>query len=249
MPKSKKVFMCKECGSESPKWMGQCPVCGEWNSLTEEVISKDKSSRSPINKTNGKGGSKPKPISEISNEQNDRKNLQDNELNRVLGGGLVHGSVVLFGGDPGIGKSTLMLQVALLNKDLITVYVTGEESEQQIRMRAERLGMDNTSCYIFTETSTQNIFQHLEKMNPGLLVIDSVQTMHTDRVDSSPGSISQIRESAGEFLRYAKETSTPVFLIGHITKEGNIAGPKLLEHMVDTVLQFEGDQNHIYRLL
>jgi len=246
--KVKTSFFCQNCGAQFPKWVGKCNACNQWNTIIEEVISKpdpnDVKSIFSVKKNN-----KPLPIEQIKISDIPRIKLPGTELNRVLGGGLVPGSLVLFGGDPGIGKSTLMLQMSLRLKGCKILYVTGEESEQQIKMRAERIGNKNPDCYILTETSTQNIFLHIKNLQPEILVIDSIQTLHTAVIDSSPGSISQVRETTSELMRYAKETNTPVFLIGHITKDGNIAGPKILEHMVDVVLQFEGDRNHIYRLL
>ncbi len=247
MPKSKTVFFCQHCGAQSPKWIGRCPSCNEWNTYVEEVIQKeDKSMPAAIS---SKKVIQPRLIGEIETGTEQRIDTCDQELNRVLGGGLVPGSVILIGGEPGIGKSTLMLQVALnMNKAKI-LYVTGEESDQQIKMRAERLGFNNPQCYVLTETNTQNIYRHLEKVEPDIIIIDSVQTLHTEIIDSSAGSISQIRECAHEMQKYSKLTDVPVFLIGHITKDGMLAGPKVLEHMVDTVLQFEGDRNHGYRIL
>lgn len=246
--KVKTAFFCQSCGAQYPKWVGKCTACNEWNTIIEEVINKtdpnDVKATFSIKRT-----SKPQQIENIEIADIPRIKLPGTELNRVLGGGLVPGSLVLFGGDPGIGKSTLMLQMSLRLKGKKILYVTGEESEQQLKMRADRIGNKNPDCYILTETSTQNIFHHIKELQPEVLVIDSIQTLHTAIIDSSPGSISQVRESTSELMRYAKETNTPVFLIGHITKDGNIAGPKILEHMVDVVLQFEGDRNHIYRLL
>jgi DNA repair protein RadA/Sms len=248
MAKAKTVYFCQNCGAQSAKWIGRCPACGEWNTYVEEVIQSDKGkNKSPV--ATQKVASKPKRISEIESGTEHRINTHNNELNRVLGGGLVAGSLILVGGEPGIGKSTLMLQIALNLKGLKVLYITGEESEQQIKMRAERIGMNNPECYILAETHTQSIFQHIEKLLPNLVIIDSIQTTYTDIIDSSAGSISQIRETAGEFQKYSKLTNTPVILIGHITKEGSLAGPKVLEHMVDTVLQFEGDRNYGYRIL
>lgn len=246
--KIKTQYFCQNCGASSPKWIGKCPSCSEWNTYVEEVITKEKA---PLfGKAPGtQRANKPQAVSEIDLSRAPRTRMHDLEFDRVLGGGLVPGSLVLIGGEPGIGKSTLMLQVALNLKNTKVLYVSGEESEQQIRMRAERIGMTNTNCFILTETSTQNIFQQVEALQPDLLVIDSIQTLHTGTIESSSGSISQIRECTGELMRFAKESATPVLLIGHITKEGQIAGPKVLEHMVDTVLQFEGDRNHLYRLL
>lgn len=250
MSKTKTTFFCQNCGTQYSQWMGQCKTCNEWNTIVEEVIEK---------------GEKEKPwrsdelvkqtdfgirnIKEIAENSETRIDTQNGELNRVLGGGLVNGSVVLMGGEPGIGKSTLMLQVALHLQNIKTLYVSGEESGSQIRLRAERIGIKSDNCFVLTETNTQKIFKQLKKIEPQLVVIDSIQTLHTQYVESSPGSISQIRECASEMIRYSKETNVPVILIGHITKEGVIAGPKILEHMVDVVLQFEGDRNHIYRLL
>lgn len=246
--KVKTAFFCQSCGAQYPKWVGKCTSCNEWNTIAEEVVSKpdsnDVKTTFSIKRT-----SKPQQIENIELSDIPRVKLPGTELNRVLGGGLVPGSLVLFGGDPGIGKSTLMLQMSLRLKGSKTLYVTGEESEQQIKMRADRIGNKNPDCFILTETSTQNIFRHIKELQPDVLVIDSIQTLHTAVIDSSPGSISQVRETTSELMRYAKETNTPVFLIGHITKDGHIAGPKILEHMVDVVLQFEGDRNHIYRLL
>lgn len=248
MAKVKTTFFCQNCGYNSPKWLGKCPSCGEWNTFAEEVIQTGKSKHAaPV--TAGPARILPKKLSAVQFENESRIDTGSNELNRVLGGGLVPGSVVLVGGEPGIGKSTLMLQVALKIKDLAVLYISGEESEQQIKMRAGRLGYDNSETFVLTETSTQTIFKHLEKLQPQIIVVDSIQTLHTEIIESSAGSISQIRECANELQQYAKLTNTPVFLIGHITKEGNLAGPKILEHMVDAVLQFEGDRNYGYRIL
>ncbi len=247
MSKTKTVFFCRNCGAQSLKWIGKCPSCGEWNTYEEEVVERDKDQK--WNRQTEKRQSKPKLISEIDYSQEFRIDTQNNELNRVLGGGLVPGSIILVGGEPGIGKSTLMLQVALDIKNCKVLYVSGEESEQQIKMRAERISAKSNQCYILTETSTQNIFQQIDEITPDLLIIDSIQTLQTNTIDSSAGSISQIKECAAELQKFAKQTATPVFLIGHITKDGNLAGPKLLEHMVDTVLQFEGDRNYGYRIL
>lgn len=247
MAKTKTAFFCRNCGVQSPKWIGKCPSCGEWNTYVEEVIQRAEPGLpqgfSPKRQTT------PTLITEVELSSENRIDTANEELNRVLGGGLVPGSVVLVGGEPGIGKSTLMLQVALTIKNLKVLYVSGEESEQQIRMRAERLGMGRNECYILTETSTSEILGHIAKLNPGILIIDSIQTLTSDNIDASAGSISQIRETASELQRFAKTVNVPVFLIGHITKEGTLAGPKLLEHMVDTVLQFEGDCNYGYRIL
>ncbi len=248
MSKLKTTFFCQNCGAQSAKWIGKCPSCNEWNTYVEEVVQKPALS-SGLEKLTAKRTNKPHRIDEIELAEEQRIDTNNNELNRVLGGGLVPGSIILIGGEPGIGKSTLMLQVALKMKKLKVLYISGEESEQQIRMRAERVGMINANCFILTETSTQNIFTHIESLEPNMVILDSVQTLNTAVIESSTGSVSQIRECASEMNRYAKETGTPVFLIGHITKDGSIAGPKVLEHMVDTVLQFEGDRNHGYRIL
>lgn len=246
--KIKKAWFCQDCGAQYPKWVGKCNACNEWNTIVEEVISKP--ATNDVKATfSTQRTSKPSQIENIQLADIPRIKLPGTELNRVLGGGLVPGSLVLFGGSPGIGKSTLMLQMSLRLKGQKILYVSGEESEQQIKMRADRIGNKNPDCYILTETSTQRIFHHIKELQPDVLVIDSIQTLQTEVIDSSPGSISQVRECTSELMRYAKETDTPVFLIGHITKEGSIAGPKILEHMVDVVLQFEGDRNHIYRLL
>lgn len=249
MAKIKTSYFCQNCGAQSGKWVGKCSSCNEWNTYVEEVVQREKESKVPGISLSTQRAAKPQLISEISLTTENRISIYDSELNRVLGGGIVPGSLVLFGGEPGIGKSTLMLQIALNLKKLKVLYISGEESEQQIRMRAERIGLTNSNCYILTETSTQNIFKQIEILEPQLVVVDSIQTLHSAHIESSPGSVSQVRECTAELLKYAKESSTPVFLIGHITKEGSLAGPKVLEHMVDTVLQFEGDRNHIYRLL
>ncbi|MFH1118404.1 MAG: DNA repair protein RadA [Bacteroidota bacterium] len=247
MAKTKTAFFCRNCGAQSPKWIGKCTSCGEWNTYVEEVIQRAEPGLSQKFSLNRQ--SSPTLITDVELSGENRIDTGNNELNRVLGGGLVAGSVVLVGGEPGIGKSTLMLQVALTMKNLRVLYVSGEESEQQIRMRAERLGMGSNECYILTETSTADILSHTAKLNPGIVIIDSIQTLTSDNIDASAGSISQIRETASELQRFAKTVNVPVFLIGHITKDGTIAGPKLLEHMVDTVLQFEGDRNYGYRIL
>lgn len=249
MAKLKTTFFCQSCGAQSPKWVGRCPACGEWNTFVEEVVQKASEVKTPGISSTTQRAPKPQLVTEIDLGSEHRIPVYDKELNRVLGGGLVPGSLVLFGGEPGIGKSTLMLQIGLGMKGVRVLYVSGEESEQQIRMRAERIGIKNQECYILTETNTQNIFKQIEMLEPQLLIIDSIQTLNTAHIESSPGSVSQVRECTAELLRFAKESATPVFLIGHITKEGSLAGPKVLEHMVDTVLQFEGDRNHIYRLL
>lgn len=246
-PKTKTAFFCQNCGVESPKWVGKCPSCNEWNTFVEEVIVKT-SNKQTVG-TNGQTPNKPQKISEIVTSEETRYDTQNGELNRVLGGGLVPGSMVLIGGEPGIGKSTLALQIALNLKNHTTLYISGEESAQQIKLRGNRLNSDNDRCLIVSETSMENIFSHIKNTNPDILVIDSIQTLGTQSVDSAPGSVSQIRECTAQLLHFAKESSVAVLLIGHITKEGSLAGPKILEHIVDTVLQFEGDQNHMYRIL
>ncbi len=247
MPKTKTTFFCQNCGTQYAKWVGKCSACNEWNTIVEEVIQK-KDKRNWKQSTAIKRVSKPVKIDEITINEDDRINTKNNELNRVLGGGLVRGSMTLLGGEPGIGKSTLLLQVAL-GIDKKVLYVSGEESQSQIKMRAERLSEQHSNCLILTETNTQHIFKAIEEVVPDVVVIDSIQTLYTDYIEASPGSISQIRETTAELIKFAKETATPVVLIGHITKEGTIAGPKILEHMVDVVLQFEGDRNHTYRIL
>ncbi|MFD1292961.1 DNA repair protein RadA [Lutibacter holmesii] len=247
MAKTKTSFFCQNCGAQYPKWLGQCKSCNEWNTIVEEVIQKEEKREWKQN-TSPKKANKALKINEITIDKEDRISTLNNELNRVLGGGLVRGSMLLLGGEPGIGKSTLLLQIAL-NIPKKVLYVSGEESQSQIKMRAERLQIANTNCLILTETNTQNIFKTIEEVQPDVVVIDSIQTLHTEYIEASPGSISQIRETTAELTKFAKETATPVLLIGHITKDGNIAGPKILEHMVDVVLQFEGDRNHTYRIL
>ncbi|MDT0556472.1 DNA repair protein RadA [Patiriisocius hiemis] len=248
MAKTKTTFFCQNCGAQFSKWQGQCTSCKQWNTIAEEVIQKPEKNSWKSSEASQKRAAKPQRIAEISQDITKRLDTKNNELNRVLGGGLVPGSLTLLGGEPGIGKSTLMLQVALL-LPYKTLYVSGEESAQQIKMRAQRIQSEAENCFILTETKTQNIFKNIEEITPDIVVIDSIQTLQTNYIESSPGSISQIRECTTELIRFAKETNTPVILIGHITKDGNIAGPKILEHMVDTVLQFEGDRNHIYRIL
>jgi DNA repair protein RadA/Sms len=248
MAKVKTRFYCQNCGTAFSKWQGQCHACKEWNTIAEEVVQKTEKTGWAAQSNGSRSASGPKLIAEIDSRAESRIDTLNKELNRVLGGGLVLGSMVLLGGEPGIGKSTLMLQVAL-GMGVKTLYVSGEESAQQIKMRAERINPSNQNCYILTETKTQYIFRHVAELEPELLVIDSIQTLQTDHIESSAGSISQIRECTSELIKFAKETNTPVILIGHITKDGHIAGPKILEHMVDTVLQFEGDRNHVYRIL
>ena len=249
MAKVKTTFFCQNCGSQFPKWQGQCSTCKQWNSIVEEVIQKeDKKDWKSTDQPAVKRVSKPLKINEIDSSQEARMKTLDAEFNRVLGGGIVPGSLTLLGGEPGIGKSTLLLQISL-KLPFKTLYVSGEESQKQIKMRAERINPNNDNCFVLTETKTQNIFRQIESLEPEVVIIDSIQTLHSDYVESSAGSISQIKECTSELIKFAKETATPVVLIGHITKDGHIAGPKILEHMVDTVLQFEGDRNHVFRIL
>ncbi len=248
MSKIKTTFFCQNCGSQYAKWQGQCNSCKEWNTIAEEIIQKEEKASWNTQSPSVKKASKPLKIHEIDSSQEVRLDTRDGELNRVLGGGIVPGSLILLGGEPGIGKSTLLLQLSL-NLPYKTLYVSGEESMKQIKMRAERISTKQNSCYILTETKTQHIFKQILEINPEIVIIDSIQTLHTDYIEASPGSISQIRETTAELIKFAKESNVPVILIGHITKDGTIAGPKILEHMVDTVLQFEGDRNHVYRLL
>jgi DNA repair protein RadA/Sms len=265
MAKTKIAYFCQSCGYEAAKWLGKCPSCAQWNTFVEEILEKTNTSvpNWKAASTTQQRANKPVQVADITFTDEDRLLTPDAEFNRVLGGGIVAGSLVLIGGEPGIGKSTLMLQLALNMPNLKVLYVSGEESDRQIKMRAERLqeagrgqsavGSQKSEigkgCYILTETSTQNIFKQIEQLEPDLVVIDSIQTLHSAHIESTPGSVSQVRECTAEMLRFAKESSTPVFLIGHITKDGMIAGPKILEHMVDTVLQFEGDRHHVYRIL
>jgi DNA repair protein RadA/Sms len=251
LSKSKTLFFCQSCGHEASKWLGKCPSCGTWNSFVEEVVSKGENKNEWRQESSRSKAIQPKILSEIESGREVRIPTKDQELDRVLGGGIVPGSLVLIGGEPGIGKSTLMLQVGLALKNLKTLYVSGEESDQQIKMRAQRLGVnvDSKTFFTLTETNTRGIFLALESLNPELLIIDSIQTLYSPMIESTPGSIGQVRQCAGELMKFAKETHTPVFLVGHITKDGTLAGPKVLEHMVDTVLQFEGDQHLAYRIL
>lgn len=248
MSKIKTTFFCQNCGTSYAKWQGQCNACKEWNTIAEEIIQKEEKKSWNPTQTEPKRTIKPLKIHEIDSTEEIRMDTKDGELNRVLGGGIVPGSLILLGGEPGIGKSTLLLQISL-KLPYKTLYVSGEESQKQIKMRAERINPLSDNCYILTETKTQNIFKQIEVVQPEIVIIDSIQTLHTDYIESSAGSISQIRETTAELIKFAKETNIPVILIGHITKDGTIAGPKILEHMVDTVLQFEGDRNHIYRIL
>lgn len=251
MSKIKTAFFCQNCGYESAKWLGKCPGCQQWNTFVEELIQKDaKKNANDWQQYSDEGSArKTQSLQNIKTKETPRLITQDQELNRVLGGGIVPGSIVLVAGEPGIGKSTLFLQMGLRLQDEIVLYISGEESEQQIKMRADRLNIANENFYLLTETSTQTIFSEIKKLRPALVIVDSIQTLESPFIESSPGSVSQIRECAAEFQKFAKETNTPVFLIGHITKEGSIAGPKILEHMVDTVLQFEGDRHYAYRIL
>lgn len=249
MAKTKTVFFCKECGNESPKWIGHCPGCGAWNSYVEESVVVGKDSKSVKSSILPETKSKPTRVAEISSVKEARINLGYEELNRVLGGGLVPGSLILLGGEPGIGKSTLLLQVALNIQDKKVLYVSGEESAQQIKMRAERIGIHNENCFILTETNTSDIIKHFESTKPDIVIIDSIQTLESPAIEATAGSISQIRETAAEMNKIAKAHHVPTFLIGHITKDGTIAGPKILEHIVDTVIQFEGDRHYGFRIL
>jgi len=251
MAKTKTVYVCSHCGADSPKWLGKCPNCGEWNTYVEEVVAKEvPSAKRPVpSGLSERGQARPVLLRDITAEKEDRLDLKDRELNRVLGGGLVKGSLVLIGGEPGIGKSTLVLQTILKLHDLKVLYVSGEESYRQLKMRADRLARDSQNCLILCETNLEQIFVQAQNVQPDLLIIDSIQTIFTELVESSPGSVSQVRECSAAILKYAKESGVPVLLIGHINKEGSIAGPKVLEHIVDTVLQFEGDQHYMYRIL
>jgi DNA repair protein RadA/Sms len=247
--KSKTLFYCQSCGYESAKWLGKCPSCNSWNTFAEEIVSKETDSKNEWRQSSSKKQNQPRTLNEIQPNDEIKKSCGDEELNRVLGGGIVPGSLVLIGGEPGIGKSTLLLQVGLKLKSQKVLYVSGEESEQQIRMRADRLGDISENFYVLTETNTKSIFQAVEGLDPDLLIVDSIQTLYSGQLDSAAGSIGQVRQCAAELMKFAKETNTPVFMIGHITKDGMLAGPKVLEHMVDTVLQFEGDRHLAYRIL
>jgi len=248
MAKVKTTFFCQNCGTQYAKWQGQCTACKEWNTIAEELIQKPDKKDWQTQQNTNKRSSKPLKIKDIDESQELRILTNDSEFNRVLGGGLVGGSVTLLGGEPGIGKSTLLLQIALKLKETI-LYVSGEESQKQIKMRANRINSEASNTYILTETKTQAIFKNIQSITPDIVVIDSIQTLHSDYIEASAGSISQIKECTTELIKFAKETNIPVLLIGHITKDGHIAGPKVLEHMVDTVLQFEGDRNHVFRIL
>lgn len=248
MAKIKTVFVCTNCGNDSPKWLGKCPICGEWNTYTEEsvIASNNKNKRENIFESDRV---RPLRLQDVTTGQDPRIDMKDAELNRVLGGGMVPGSLVLLGGEPGIGKSTLILQTVLNLDTIKTLYVSGEESARQLKMRADRINDSNQTCFILCETNLEQILTQIKNVQPNFVVIDSIQTIFTDLVESSPGSVSQVRECSAAILKFAKETGTPVVLIGHINKEGSIAGPKVLEHIVDTVLQFDGDQHYMYRIL
>ena len=251
MSKTKSSFFCQSCGYESAKWLGKCPACNTWNSFVEEVATKADKAKNEWDEAPviSKRANKPQPLQEVVYSEEARASSGNNELDRVLGGGIVPGSLILIGGEPGIGKSTLMLQTALRVKNTKVLYVSGEESAQQIKMRGERIGMSTNECFVMAETATNTIFSQIKQLKPDLLVIDSVQTLHSPNIESAAGSVGQVKQCTAELMKFAKQTGTPVFLIGHITKDGNIAGPKVLEHMVDTVLQFEGDRHLAYRIL
>lgn len=250
MAKTKTIFYCQECGYESAKWLGKCPSCSAWNTFAEEVVTKEAEQKNEWRQETARQRQpKARTLGDIETTGDIRWDSGDQELNRVLGGGVVPGSLILIGGEPGIGKSTLMLQAGLRLKSRTVLYVSGEESEQQVKMRAERLNDSSPGFYILTETNTKSIFQVVETLAPSMVIIDSIQTLYSSQLESVPGSIGQVRQCAGELMKFAKETETPVFLIGHITKDGMLAGPKVLEHMVDTVLQFEGDRHLAYRIL
>jgi DNA repair protein RadA/Sms len=250
LSKTRSIFICQNCGVESPKWQGRCPSCGEWNTFAEELVRKENGAHSKSRAGAAKGtGTKPELLKDIERQHLTRISTRDPEFDRVLGGGIVPGSVILIGGDPGIGKSTLMLQITLGLSDKKVLYVSGEESGSQIRMRAERMGRIPDNCYILSETDTADIFYGIDNLQPEMVIVDSIQTLTSPDFDAPAGSVTQIRQSAHELMKFAKENNVPVFLIGHITKDGSLAGPKVLEHMVDTVLQFEGDRQHVYRIL
>lgn len=249
MAKLKSVYFCSNCGYESPKWMGRCLACGEWSTFVEELVRKDTSTVKEDTRSFIDVKTKPLPLKEIKADEEQRIDMIDEELNRVLGGGLVPASVVLLGGEPGIGKSTLVLQTILKLKDVRTLYVSGEESARQLKLRADRIGISNDSCLLLCETNLDEIFKSVKEVSPQLLIVDSIQTVYSEGLESSPGTISQVRECASSLLKFAKQSGTPVLLIGHITKDGSIAGPKILEHIVDAVIQFEGDQHYMYRIL
>ena len=247
MAKLKKAFFCQNCGAQHAKWQGQCNSCKSWNSVVEEIIE-NYAATPKWSEVNNQSVQSPILINEVDTAKYPRIKTNDQELDRVLGGGIVPGAIILLGGEPGIGKSTLLLQLSL-NLKIKVLYVSGEESHQQIKLRADRIGLNTDSCYLLSQTSTHKIFDQIPKINPQILIIDSIQTLNTPNIENGAGSVSQIKATAAELIKYAKTTNTPVLLVGHITKDGAIAGPKVLEHMVDTVLQFEGDRNHIYRIL
>lgn len=247
MAKPKSVFVCQNCGAESPKWIGKCPACKEWNTYHEEFIAPVTSHDRAF--LQGKEKKKPELLSNVSSDEQNRQKTGITELDRLLGGGMVPGSLILLGGEPGVGKSTLALQIALAMAEKKVLYVSGEESEEQISLRAKRIKKTNPACYIYSETDLENILVQADNIKPELIIVDSIQTIHTGTLDSSAGTVSQVRECSASLLKYSKITGTPVFLIGHITKDGTLAGPKVLEHIVDVVLYFEGDNNYIYRLL
>lgn len=249
MAKKKTAFFCQSCGTQSPKWLGKCPSCGEWNTFVEEIISAEQTEDWSENQEGKQHASQPRSINDITIQNEARFQSGDGELDRVLGGGIVPGSIVLIGGEPGIGKSTLLLQVALKLPKQKILYVSGEESEQQIKMRAMRISSAVSDLLVNTETNLETVFSHIRNIRPGLLIIDSIQTIYSEKIEASAGSVSQVRHCAAELMKFAKKTNTPVFLIGHITKDGTLAGPKILEHMVDTVIQFEGDRHLNYRIL
>ena len=249
MAKLKSAYFCSNCGYESPKWMGRCLACGEWSTFVEELVRKDAASKKEDTRSFTDIKSKPLPLKDINAGEEQRIDMIDEELNRVLGGGLVPASVVLLGGEPGIGKSTLVLQTILKLKDINTLYVSGEESARQLKLRADRIGLENDNCLLLCETNIDEIYKSVKEVSPQLLIVDSIQTIYSEALESSPGTISQVRECASSLLKYAKQSGTPVILIGHITKDGSIAGPKILEHIVDAVIQFEGDQHYMYRIL
>ena len=249
MAKLKSAYFCSNCGYESPKWMGRCLACGEWSTFVEELVRKDAASQKDDTRSFTDIKSKPLPLKDINAGEEQRIDMIDEELNRVLGGGLVPASVVLLGGEPGIGKSTLVLQTILKLKDILTLYVSGEESARQLKLRADRIGVENDKCLLLCETNIDEIYKSVKEVSPQLLIVDSIQTIYSEALESSPGTISQVRECASSLLKYAKQSGTPVILIGHITKDGSIAGPKILEHIVDAVIQFEGDQHYMYRIL
>ena len=249
MAKLKSAYFCSNCGYESPKWMGRCLACGEWSTFVEELVRKDAASKKEDTRSFTDIKSKPLPLKDIKAGEEQRIDMIDEELNRVLGGGLVPASVVLLGGEPGIGKSTLVLQTILKLKDIKTLYVSGEESARQLKLRADRIGLENDNCLLLCETNIDEIYKSVKEVSPQLLIVDSIQTVYSEALESSPGTISQVRECASSLLKYAKQSGTPVLLIGHITKDGSIAGPKILEHIVDAVIQFEGDQHYMYRIL